>query len=163
MSWNPTLCLLSSSSKHTCPHKHLHKNVQKTHMIIVSVEKWKQPKCLLTEKWLCETWYFRDYSEREPHYYGNQTTLSESGQIHNGHLVQDATTRVHRMAKPTKQESRAPVLRTTTLSCGKVKSTDYKRHTLLSSWLYLPNLGNTPKSSEPLAHLTVQSYNNYVN
>lgn len=119
MSWNPTPCLFSSSSKYTCPHKHLYMNAQSTHTIIISVEKWKQRKCLLTEKWLCETWYFGDCSEHEPHYHGNQTTLSQSGQIHDGHLVQDATTRVHRMAKFTKQETRAPVLRTTTLELWK--------------------------------------------
>lgn len=66
MSWNPTLRLFSSSRKNTHPHKHLYMNAQSTHMIIATVENWKQPKCLPTEKWLCETWYFGDCNEHKP-------------------------------------------------------------------------------------------------
>lgn len=63
--------------------------------------------------------------DMNPHYYGDHTTLSESG-----HLVPNVH-EGHSMAKPMQQESRITVLRAITLKSdqGKRKSTDYKRHT----------------------------------
>ena len=98
--------------------------------------------------------------DMNPHYYGDHTTLSESG-----HLVPNVH-EGHSMTKPMQQESRITVLRAITLKSdqGKRKAQTTKGTRLIySSRLQLPNLVNTPKSSEPHVHLKVQSYNKYVN